>query len=83
MKVKIEKLDSFGNGIAYANNKTIFVKRALPGEIVEIEIYKEKKKIAFAKIINIIEESKDRKNSICPYYYKCGGCNFLHTIEEV
>ena len=83
MIVKIEKLDSFGNGISHVNNKIVFVKRALPGELVEIEIYKEKKDVAFANIINIIEPSKDRKKSICPFYSQCGGCNFLHTTDEV
>ena len=83
MTVTIDKLDSFGNGICYVNNKTVFVKRALPGEELEIEIYKEKKDIAFAKIVNIIKPSKDRKKSICPYYDMCGGCNFLHTTDEV
>ena len=83
MIVKIEKLDSFGNGICHVNNKIVFVKRALPGELVEINVYKEKKDVAFANIVNIIEPSKDRKKSICPFYFKCGGCNFLHTTDEV
>ena len=41
MKVKIEKLDNFGNGICHINNKIVFVKRALPEELVDIDIYKE------------------------------------------
>ena len=83
MEVKIEKLDNFGNGISHIDNKIVFVKRALPGEIVDIEIYKEKKDLAFAKIVNIIEPSKDRKKPICPYYDRCGGCDFLHTTDEI
>ena len=83
MEVKIEKLDNFGNGITHIDNKIVFVKRALPSEVVDIEIYKEKKDIAFAKIINIIEPSKDRKKPICPYYDRCGGCDFLHITDEV
>ncbi len=83
MEVKIEKLDNFGNGITHIDNKIVFVKRALPGEIVDIEIYKEKKDLAFAKIVNIIEASKERKKPICPYYDRCGGCDFLHTTDEI
>ncbi len=83
MEVKIERLDNFGNGITHLNNKIVFVKRALPDEIVDIEIYKEKKDIAFANIIKIIKPSKDRVDSICPYYSLCGGCNFLHTTNEI
>ncbi len=83
MEVRIEKLDNFGNGIAHINNKIVFVKRALPNELVDIEIYKEKKEIAFAKIVNIIEPSKDRIKPICSYYDRCGGCDLLHTTDEV
>ena len=83
MRVEIEKLDNFGNGITHIDNKTVFVKRALPEEIVDIDIYKEKKDIAFANIKNIIEPSKDRRESICPFYNRCGGCDFLHTTDEV
>ena len=83
MEVRIEKLDNFGNGITHLDNKIVFVKRALPNELVNIEIYKEKKDIAFAKIINIIEPSKDRIKPICPYYDRCGGCDLLHTIDDV
>ena len=43
MEVKIEKLDNFGRGIAYLDNKICFVEKALPGEVVEITITKEKR----------------------------------------
>ena len=44
MEVKIEKLDNYGRGITYLNNKICFVSNALPGEIVLIEIEKENRK---------------------------------------
>ena len=44
MKVRIEKLDHFGRGITFIDGKICFVERALPNEIVELEIIKETKK---------------------------------------
>ena len=44
MIVKIERLDDFGRGIAYINNKITFIENALEDEIVEIKIVKEHKK---------------------------------------
>ena len=41
MIVKIERLDDFGRGIAYINNKITFIENALEDEIVEIKIVKE------------------------------------------
>ena len=82
MEVKIEKLDNFGRGITYINNKICFVENALPNELVEIEIIKENKKLIEAKAIKIINPVDYRVNSLCPYYEKCGGCNFGNIKYE-
>ena len=76
--IKIESLDHNGRGIAKLNNKVVFVNNALPGEIVEIRIISEKKNYIEAEVIKYIEKSKDRIDSICPYYSECGGCDILH-----
>lgn len=78
MKVTIERLDHFGRGIAYLNNKITFVNNALPEEIVDIKIRKEKKKTIEATCQNRIEESTKRKKPECPYFAVCGGCNIMH-----
>ena len=83
MEVKIIKFDHFGRGIGYINDKIIFISRALPEEIVNIKIVKEKSKFSEGKIINIIKPNNERVDSICPYYDKCGGCDFLHTNDSM
>ena len=76
--IKIEDIDHYGNGIGYINNKVVFVKRSLPGEVVDIRIIKDKKNYSEAIISSIIEKSNDRIEPKCPYYDNCGGCNLLH-----
>ena len=82
MQVKIEKLDNFGRGITHINNKICFVENALPNEIVDIEITKDKAKYQEAKVIKILEASKDRIEVDCPYYNKCGGCSLRHLSYD-
>lgn len=82
MEVKIEKLDNFGRGITYLNDKICFVENAYPEEVVEIEIIKENKKIIEAKAVNIIKKSNSRVESLCPYSKTCGGCNFSSLKYE-
>ncbi len=82
MQVKIDKLDNFGRGITYINNKICFVDNALPGEVVEIEITKEKSKYLEARVINVIESSPDRVKVDCSYYDICGGCNLRHLSYQ-
>jgi len=73
MKVVIEKLDHFGNGLSHVDGKIVFVPKTLPGDIVEIDIVKEDKKFLEGKVINYIE--KKERHSICPYSDICGGCH--------
>lgn len=82
MQVKIEKLDNFGRGITYLNDKICFVENAYPEEIVEIEILKENKKIIEAKTTSLIKKSESRVESLCPYSKTCGGCNFSNLKYE-
>ena len=82
MEIQITKFDHFGRGIGKINNKVVFVNKALPKEIVDISITKEKKNYYEGDINKIILESPFRVQPICPFYDKCGGCDFLHTTYE-
>lgn len=82
MEVKINKLDNLGQGIAYINDKVCFIKNALPGEIVDIEIKSDKKKYQKAEIKKINKKNEYRKENICPYHNLCGGCTLGHLSYE-
>ncbi len=77
-KIKIERLDYFGRGIGYLENKVTFVENTLPEEIVDISIIKEYKKYNLGKVNQYELISSKRKTPICPYYKKCGGCQLQH-----
>ncbi len=78
MKVEVIKFDNMGRGIGYIDNKIIFIPKSAPGDIIEVEIIKNKKDYLEGKIINIIKPSRIRKEIKCPYYNSCGGCDLLH-----
>lgn len=78
MKVEVLKLDNFGRGITYINDKICFIENALPNEVVEIEITKEANKFIEAKVDKYIEKSPLRIEEECPYSNVCGGCNLNH-----
>lgn len=81
-KLKIERLDHQGRGIAYLDNKIVFVENALPEEIVDVEIIEDNKTYSTAIVKKYEEISKDRIEPICPYYEKCGGCKLQHLSYE-
>ena len=78
MEVFIERLDNFGRGICFIDDKICFVPNALPGENVEIDIVRSNRKFYEAEVINYITKSSDRINPTCPYFSICGGCQFLN-----
>jgi len=75
MKVDIVDLDHKGNGMARIDNKIVFIPKCITGDIVDIDIIKNHKKYDEGRVKEIIEESEDRIESLCPYYDICGGCN--------
>ncbi len=76
--ILIDSLDHSGRGIAKLDNKVVFVENAIPGEIVNINVTKDKKNYIEANVASYIKKSKKRVDSPCPYFNICGGCDLLH-----
>lgn len=60
--------------------KVIFIKGAVPGELVEVAIQEKKKDYSVACAKNIIEPSPFRRKPPCDIFGTCGGCH-LQFIE--
>lgn len=68
-----------GEGIGKIDNFTIFVPKAIKGEVVKVLIIKVTSSYAIGKIIDIIKKSKYRVQDLdCATYKRCGGCNLRH-----
>jgi 23S rRNA (uracil1939-C5)-methyltransferase len=76
IELSIEKYASDGVSIGYEDSKVIFVRYAIPGEKVMVNIYKETKDYALAEPIEIITPSPDRISPECRYFGLCGGCDY-------
>ena len=73
MKAKILRLDDYGRGICYINDKITFVPNTCIDDEVEIEIIKETKKYNIGRVTKI--NFTNRQESFCPYTSTCGGCS--------
>ncbi len=78
----IEGYSSEGLGIARIDGQVVFVHRAVRGEVCDVLIVKVLKNIAFGKVVEIASPSAHRREPDCPYYGKCGGCDFRHMDYE-
>jgi 23S rRNA (uracil1939-C5)-methyltransferase len=82
IEVEIERILPGGVGLAHAEGLTIFVALAAPGDVVQIEIESTRGKVAFAVIKQIIKPAPVRIEPPCPYFGRCGGCDFQQLNYE-
>lgn len=76
--VEIIRFSDECRGIASVAGKTVFVRNALPGEIVHIRLDASHKRFDEAQVIDIVQASEDRAVPECQYYGFCGGCDLQH-----
>jgi len=79
--VKVEKLDHQGRGLAYFQDKPLFIEGALSGELLDVQIVESKKRYHKAQIKKIIQASELRVAAACPHYQECGGCHLQHMDQ--
>lgn len=68
-----------GNGVTRHDGKVIFVKDALPGELVNVRITHNKKKFDQGEVIAYSTKSDMRATPFCMHYGTCGGCSLQHV----
>ena len=81
-RARIEGYTSEGLGVARIDGQAVFVHRALRGEDCDVLLLKVLKNAAFGKAVKVYTPSPHRVEPDCPYYGKCGGCDFRHMDRE-
>jgi 23S rRNA (uracil1939-C5)-methyltransferase len=76
MEVTIERILPGGFGLAHAEGRTIMVALAAPGDRLRVRVDRVKGNVSFASIEEIITASPQRVEPPCPYFGRCGGCDF-------
>ena len=75
IRLQINDMTTDGSGIGRSEDGlTVFVKGALPGDTVQAEIFRVKKRYALARLLSIDEPSEDRTEGFCSLDSRCGGC---------
>jgi 23S rRNA (uracil1939-C5)-methyltransferase len=78
IELKVEKLAHGGLGIARAGQTVVFVPYSAPGDYLRVAVHSQRRNYWTARIVDIIEPSPLRVAPQCPYYRRCGGCDFQH-----
>ncbi|MFI0433112.1 MAG: class I SAM-dependent RNA methyltransferase [Candidatus Nanopelagicales bacterium] len=73
-----------GTCVAHHDGATWFVRGGLPGEVVRARetAAKNRGRIRFAEVVEVVEASPDRVEPPCPAAGTCGGCDLQHVAYE-
>lgn len=80
--IDVERILPGGLGLAHEEGKTILVSLAAPGDRLRVIIDRVQGNVLFASIKEIITASPMRVEPPCPYFGRCGGCDFQQLNYE-
>lgn len=68
-----------------AAGRIIFIRGAIPGELVGVSIYEKKRDYSMASVKNVVEPSPSRRRPPCRIFGICGGCQlqFMEYGKQV
>ena len=74
IEVDITDFSTDGEGIGKTDAFTWFIKDSVIGDRVRAVVMKTQKSYGYARVVEILKESKDRVELRCPVARPCGGC---------
>ena len=80
--VSVIDASSDGQSVAKTDEYVIFIKGAVPGDIVDLQITRKKSKYREANVIAVKERSDKRTEAVCSHFGVCGGCKWQNMLYE-
>jgi 23S rRNA (uracil1939-C5)-methyltransferase len=74
--VLVEDYAAEGKSIARVDGKVIFIENAVPGDVVDLRLGKNKKDWAEGFVTAFREYSRERVDPFCSHFGVCGGCRW-------
>ncbi|HKR14113.1 MAG TPA: class I SAM-dependent RNA methyltransferase [Pyrinomonadaceae bacterium] len=82
MEITIERILPGGMGLGHAEGKTVLVSLAAPGDHLRVHVEREQGNVLFASVVEILTPSPVRVEPPCPYFGRCGGCDFQQLAYD-
>ncbi|HEV2354858.1 MAG TPA: 23S rRNA (uracil(1939)-C(5))-methyltransferase RlmD [Puia sp.] len=74
--VRVENYAAEGKSLARVEGKVIFIENAVPGDVVDVRLSRNKKDWAEGTITAFRELSAERVEPFCAHFGVCGGCRW-------
>ena len=74
--VTIESVAAEGKALARVDGTVVFVEFAVPGDVVDIQVFKKKKNYMEGFVKRLVTPSPRRLEPFCQHFGVCGGCRW-------
>ena len=81
-KVEIASAGAEGKAVARVDNMVVFVPFVVPGDVVDIQVLKKKKRFYEGKAVKFHKYSEERIEARCEHFGLCGGCKWQNMSYE-
>lgn len=76
--VRIIDIAEEGKGVGKTDDFVLFVDKAIPGDVADVQVYKSKKNFGEGRIVALKQPSEYRVEPFCEHFGTCGGCKWQH-----
>lgn len=81
-QILVEDYASEGKSIAKIDGKVHFIQNAVPGDVVDLKVFRRKKNYAEATVTKFHSFSEQRAKPFCVHFGICGGCSWQNLKYE-
>jgi 23S rRNA (uracil1939-C5)-methyltransferase len=81
-EVEVERILPGGLGLAHARGHTLLVALSAPGDRARVRVRQVRGRVGFASIEELLSPGPARTAPPCPYFGRCGGCDFQQLTYE-
>src|ERR1700733_15863518 len=74
--IQVQDYAAEGKALGKVDGKIVFIEGAVPGDIVDVQLSKNKKEWSEGKAVHFHEYSSDRVVPFCSHFGVCGGCKW-------
>ncbi|MDE3251134.1 MAG: TRAM domain-containing protein, partial [Bacteroidota bacterium] len=75
-RLRIEDYAAEGKALGRVDGKVVFVSGAVPGDVADVQLSRNKKDWAEGKAVRFHEYAPDRQEPFCEHFGVCGGCKW-------
>ncbi len=80
--VEITDVGAEGKAIGRVDDVVVFVPHAIPGDVVDVQVTKKRKRYREGRVVQYKQYSDDRVEAFCEHFGVCGGCKWQYLPYE-